>query len=113
MTLRGPSMPRSPMIAVLEAAVFNRRPLVIALFAVITVVMGWFATQLRIDAGFTKLLPLDHPYMQTFVKYRGEFGGANRVLIAIMAGLVYPLDHFLHVRERERFLDDGLHVEGR
>jgi len=55
------------------------------LFGVLTLVMGWFAMQLRVDAGFTKLLPLQHPYMETFVEYQSEFGGANRVLVALMA----------------------------
>ena len=45
--------------------------------------MIWSATALKVDAGFNKLLPLEHPYMKTFVKYQTEFGGANRILIAI------------------------------
>jgi predicted RND superfamily exporter protein len=40
---------------------------------------------LHIDASFTKQLPLKHEYMQTFVKHQAEFGGANRVLIALVA----------------------------
>lgn len=68
----------------LESAIFDHRRAVIILFVVTTLVMGWFATGLRIDAGFTKHLPEDHPYMEAFLKYRGELGGANRILIAIM-----------------------------
>lgn len=71
-------------VAALEQGIFGHRRAVIAVFAVATVVMAWFATQLHIDAGFTKQLPKDHPYMETFMKYRDEFGGANRILIAIM-----------------------------
>jgi hypothetical protein len=40
---------------------------------------------LRIDASFTKQLPLEHEYMQTFVEHQAEFGGANRVLVALIA----------------------------
>ena len=47
--------------------------------------MAALALQLSIDAGFKKLLPLQHPYMKTFVEFSDEFGGANRVLIALMA----------------------------
>jgi predicted RND superfamily exporter protein len=35
------------------------------------------------DAGFAKNLPLKHEYMKTFVQYQEEFGGANRLMIAI------------------------------
>jgi predicted RND superfamily exporter protein len=60
-----------------------RTPLVIG-FAALTVVMAVFAAQLRVDASFNKSLPLDHPYIRTFTKYQSEFGGANRVLVALM-----------------------------
>ncbi len=39
---------------------------------------------LHIDAGFSKLLPLQHEYMKTYVTHRQAFGGVNRVLIACM-----------------------------
>lgn len=63
--------------------IFGFRPLVIIFFIVATLFMIWSATALKVDAGFNKLLPLEHPYMKTFVKYQAEFGGANRILIAI------------------------------
>ena len=69
----------------LENAIFGHRRLVIGLFLVVTAFMGWSASRIGIDAGFTKLLPLEHEYMQTYLKHREEFGGANRLLIALMA----------------------------
>ena len=77
--------PPNPLAARMERFLFGRRALVIAAFALVTLVMGWFATQLRVDAGFLKLVPLQHPYMQTFLQHREEFGDANRVVVAIMA----------------------------
>lgn len=74
--------PTKGMIALLERLVFNNRRWVLAIFTVMTLFMGWSATNLKVDAGFLKLLPLKHEYMQTFVFYK-EFGGANRVLIAL------------------------------
>ncbi len=70
--------------AKLEQLLFGHRRFVIAAFLLITLGMLYFATQLRIDAGFTKLLPMKHEYMQTFSKHQQEFGGANRILIALM-----------------------------
>jgi uncharacterized protein len=66
-------------------AVFSIRPLVLLVFAIGTVAMLFFMSQLRVDAGFLKQLPLDHEYMQTFMEYEREFGGANRVMVALMA----------------------------
>ena len=60
-----------------------RTPLVIG-FAALTAVMAMFATRLHVDASFNKSLPTDHPYIHTFTKYQSQFGGANRVLVALM-----------------------------
>ena len=68
-----------------ERIVFGARPLVLFLFAAITVVMVFYASQLRVDAGFKKQIPLQHEYMRTFIDYEADFGGANRVLVAVIA----------------------------
>jgi hypothetical protein len=67
----------------LSDLLFGRRKFFLGLFAVITVLLAASATQLRVDAGFAKMIPLEHPYMKTFTDYQKTFGGANRVLIAL------------------------------
>nr|VFJ42571.1 MAG: hypothetical protein BECKDK2373C_GA0170839_1001108 [Candidatus Kentron sp. DK] len=49
----------------------------------ITLALGFSLTGLKVDAGFKKLLPVTHEYMQPFLKYHEEFGGANRIIIAL------------------------------
>ncbi len=71
------------IISGMENFIFKRRSWVIGIFLVLTLFIAYHATQLRIDAGFTKLLPLKHEYMQTYVKHQQEFGGGNRILIAL------------------------------
>lgn len=80
----------------LENLIFNYRWIVIVIFCGITLTMIGFSTQLRIDASFNKHLPQEHPYMETFVKYQEEFGGANRILIALMTneGNIFSSDFF-------------------
>jgi predicted RND superfamily exporter protein len=73
------------MKSTLENLVFNNRRLVTAFFLLATVFMAYQASHLKIDAGFAKLLPLEHPYMKTYLQYRDAFGGANKVVIAIQA----------------------------
>ncbi len=69
----------------LEAKIFAHRQPVLGSLAIATLVLAVAATQLRIDAGFAKWLPLEHPYMETFLRYQDAFGGANRLLIAVRA----------------------------
>ncbi len=78
-------MPKPTLGDRLERLIFGHRPVVIGAFVLATAWLGWAAAGLRIDAGFAKLLPLKHPYMATFMKYQQEFGGANRVLVAVMS----------------------------
>jgi len=69
---------------------------IVALFMVITVAMIFSMSQLRIETGFKKQLPLKHEYMQTFLQYEKEFGGANRVLVALVArdGNMFTPEYF-------------------
>jgi predicted RND superfamily exporter protein len=74
----------SSAITFLERLVFRNRRLLIGIFIVITVIMAASASRLGIDAGFDKLLPMKHEYIKTFAHYRTIFGGANRVLVALV-----------------------------
>ena len=63
--------------------IFRYRKQLLILFTLITVVLGYMATHLTIQAGFTKMIPLKHEYMQTFIQYMETFGGANKILVAL------------------------------
>lgn len=64
--------------------VFTFRRTLFVVFTLITLLLGYSATHLRVDAGFNKMIPLQHEYMQPFTHYQKVFGGANRVLVAVM-----------------------------
>jgi len=72
-------------ISASERLLFANRRTVVSIFIVLTIFLGWSATNLRMEAGFSKLLPLKHEYLQAFTEYQEEFGGANQVLVALMA----------------------------
>ena len=63
----------------------NTRYAIVALFVAITAFMLYSMFQLQIETGFKKQLPLKHEYMVTFEEYEKDFGGANRVLVALVA----------------------------
>lgn len=76
-------MKTNRMVSAIGNLLFTWRRSFLALFIVITLGLMWSATQLRVDAGFQKMIPLKHEYMQTFTEYQKTFGGANRVLVAL------------------------------
>lgn len=67
-----------------EGILFGSKKIILLLIVLITGFMAYMASQLQVDAGFKKQLPLDHEYMQTFLQYEEDFGGANRVLVALV-----------------------------
>ena len=89
------------MLARFSTWIFRHRLPLVCFFVAVTVVMAGFASRLHVDASFNKSLPLDHPYIQTFTKYQSEFGGANRVLIALMAknGDIFTPEYFAQLRK--------------
>ena len=47
-----PEAPTRGLLSYVEGVLFRHRRLVLASLAVFTLIMGWFAVQLRMDAGF-------------------------------------------------------------
>ncbi|RFF30137.1 efflux RND transporter permease subunit [Wenzhouxiangella sediminis] len=92
-------------------AVFSVRPLILLLFVLGTAAMVYYSLQLRVDAGFKKQLPLEHEYMQTFLDYEENFGGANRVMVALIDrdGDMFTPEFF---RAFEELSEDVLYVPG-
>ncbi|MCZ2290609.1 MAG: MMPL family transporter [Burkholderiales bacterium] len=82
------SNPPSVLLRVLqgiEDRLFRRRtPILLALLA-LTVAMGLFALQLRMEAGFEKQMPIGHEYVATFKEYRNDLLGANRLTFTVRA----------------------------
>jgi len=89
------------MLARVATWIFRFRLPLVGVLAAFTLVMGGFALRLHVDASFNKSLPLGHPYIRTFVKYQGEFGGANRVLVALMVrqGDIFTPEYFAQLRK--------------
>jgi len=78
-------MKQPRVVPAIESFVFAHRKLVLAFFILGTLFLGYQMAQLKVDAGFEKLLPMKHPFMKTFVQYKEDFGGANRLLISVRA----------------------------
>jgi predicted RND superfamily exporter protein len=56
---------------------------VIAVFAVIAALLVPSALNIRLDPGYSKSVPENHPYTKTFQMYQKVFGGGNEVIIAL------------------------------
>lgn len=67
----------------LEVGLFRHKFFVLMLFVLASFFLLFQATQIKLDASFTKNIPLNHSYMKTYLKHRENFGGANNILISV------------------------------
>ena len=67
----------------IEVSLFRKKATVLVLFVLMSFFLLFQATQIKLDASFTKNIPLNHSYMKTYLKHRENFGGANNLLISV------------------------------
>ncbi|RFP19233.1 MULTISPECIES: RND family transporter [unclassified Duganella] len=73
------------LLARFETFCFTRRNWLMLALLGLTVLMGCLGWRLRMEAGFEKQMPTNHPYVETFHTYRDDVMGANRLNIVVRA----------------------------
>ena len=99
------------ILRIVEPPIFKWRAVTLTLLVLLTIFFGWNAAQLRPNAGWLKMVPKEHPYMKTFMKYYRDFGGANTVLIALHnnKGDIYQPEFMETLRKAS---DDAFFIPG-
>ncbi len=64
----------------LERLIFNFRPFWVVLFALLTVFLGWHASQVRPEASLTKMIPTNHPFIQNYFEHRDDLASLGNVV---------------------------------
>ena len=68
----------------LERLVFNHRIWLLALCLLATLLLGWQATRVTLNASFEGMLPLGHPYLQNYLAERKKIAAqANTLRIVV------------------------------
>jgi predicted RND superfamily exporter protein len=97
----------------IERVLFNHRLLIVVLCALVTVILGWQATKLQLNASFEKTIPTHHPYIQNFLQYQRELtglGNAVRIAVENPGGTLYDKEYLEALRQLsdEVFLIPGV-----
>ncbi|SDS43520.1 hypothetical protein SAMN05216421_1519 [Halopseudomonas xinjiangensis] len=80
----------------MERLVFNNRLFVVVAFTVITLVLGYFAAQIRPDTSFTKMIPLEHPYIVNMLEHQDDLaslGNSIRIAVEIKEGDIFTTEY--------------------
>ena len=79
-----------------ERFLFHRRLLVLVIFGLLTLFLGFQAVQIRPDASFVKMIPTSHPYVLNYLKHRDDLSGLGnsvRVAVAAKEGDIFTADY--------------------
>lgn len=99
--------------SLIERALFNNRIVVVLICALVTLVLGFQATKLQLNASFEKMIPTGHPFIINYLQRKSELSGlGNAVRIAVenRSGTIYDAQYMLVLQKinDEIFLTPGV-----
>jgi predicted RND superfamily exporter protein len=101
----------------LEKLVFNNRMFVVILCALATLVLGFQASKIRLQAGFEKTLPKAHPYVINYMENRSNLAGLGnqvRIVVSVEEGTIFTPENLKFFEEvnDEIFFIPGVNRNG-
>lgn len=63
-----------------ERIIFSKRPLLLLVFALATLFFAYQITGLRPDASFEKMIPMEHPFIQSFWRHKDDLGASGTTI---------------------------------
>mgnify|MGYP000196772936 FL=1 len=76
----------------IERLIFSNRPVILAVFLLLTVFLAFNASQIRPDASFERLIPLEHPFIINMLDNRedlGNLGNSIRIAVSVKNGDIF------------------------
>lgn len=101
----------------LERLVFNHRSVVVFLCVLTTLILGYCATGIKLQAGFEKTLPKVHQYVRNYQENRSDLKGLGnnlRIVVAVKDGTIFTPENlkFLEEVNEEVFYIPGVDRNG-
>ncbi|MFH0727674.1 MAG: MMPL family transporter [Pseudomonadota bacterium] len=99
--------------SVIERILFNHRGVVVSICILVTLVLGFQMTKLRLNANFEKTIPVHHPYIANYLKHQKDLSGlgnAVRMAVETTEGTIYSAGYLKVLQEinDEVFLNPGV-----
>lgn len=79
-----------------ERALFNNRLLIVVLCLIGTLLFGWQATRIELNASFEKMIPTSHPYIANFLAHRNDLpglGNSMRIAVETTQGTIFDKEY--------------------
>jgi predicted RND superfamily exporter protein len=85
--------------SLVERVLFNNRPIIMIICALVTLFLGYEATKVRLSADYSDMIPTHQPYIVNYLNHYDDLSTAsNAVQVAVVANNGTILDaHYLQV----------------
>ncbi|TVP93038.1 MAG: RND family transporter, partial [Pseudomonadaceae bacterium] len=80
----------------IERVIFTNRMFVLLAFALLTLFFGYQAMQVKPDASFEKMIPVNHPYIVNMLEHQDDMpnlGNRVRIAVAIEDGDIFTTEY--------------------
>ncbi|MAL97003.1 efflux RND transporter permease subunit [Hydrocarboniclastica marina] len=96
----------------LERVIFNNRLVILIGFLLLTGFLGYNAVQIKPDASFERLIPLEHPYIVNMLDNRDDLanlGNFVRIAVEVEEGDIFNAEY---MRALQEITDEVFYLEG-
>jgi len=86
----------------LERFIFNNRVIILLACLLATLVLGYFASRLEVNANFERMIPVDSPYIKNYLAYKKELpglGNSIRIVVENKSGDIYDPEYLETLRK--------------
>jgi len=85
-----------------ERLIFSQRILVLVVCFLVTVVLGFYATKLDVNASFERMIPVNNTYIKNYLDNKSELPGLGnniRVVVSNKGGSIYDPEYLQALQE--------------
>tara|TARA_R110000850_G_scaffold52732_4_gene127138 strand:+ start:27797 stop:30307 length:2511 start_codon:yes stop_codon:yes gene_type:complete len=85
-----------------ERLIFSQRILVLVVCFLVTVVLGFYATKLDVNASFERMIPVNNTYIKNYLDNKNELPGLGnniRVVVSNKGGSIYDPEYLQVLQE--------------
>lgn len=90
------------IIKVAEKFLFSNRLAVVLFYTALTLVLAYFASHLRLEASFEKMIPTGHPYIANYLERQDDLradSNSLRIIVENKNGTIFDADFLETLRE--------------
>ena len=96
----------------LERLIFNNRVVLLGIFLIITLFLGYNAIKIKPNASFERMIPLKHPFIVNMMKHESDLeniGNFIRIAVSVKHGTIYNKDY---MKTLKHVTDDVFYLPG-